>query len=67
MDKAEARMEIDKAEAMIRQARAGTLDINPMGLPEWEQQMRNRIAACINALEKHGSTYVMPKDLLPER
>lgn len=65
MDKVEARMEIDKAEAMIRQARAGTLDIKPISLPEWEQQMRNRIAAATRALEKLGATYVMPDDLLP--
>lgn len=59
----QARQEIDKAESMMRQARAGIYDIAPVSLVEWEQQMQNRIKACVRALEKKGSTYVLPRDL----
>lgn len=59
-----AREEIYKAEALIRQARADTFDYSPVSLAEWEAGMRRRIECCISILEKHGSTYVMPEDLL---
>lgn len=63
--KAEARREIDFAENQIRGARAGEIDINPVPLAEFENQMRNRIEAAIRILEQHGATYVMPRDVLP--
>lgn len=57
-----ARAEIDRAEEMIRQARTGVLDINPISLTEWENQMRARIKAATTILEKYGSTYALPDE-----